>query len=96
MPYGEAPLRTARTETQATETSAPRDLASHALGAPGAPSSMDYGAPVGREVQVRSAIQSSLGEYAKLVAEAVARGDFEHARELIDEAVRIGPGGNKT
>lgn len=51
---------------------------------------------MGREVQVPAAIRSSLGECAKLVAEAVTRGDFERARELIDEAARIGPGGNKT
>ncbi len=49
---------------------------------------MENGALVGREVQFPDAIVSSLEVYAKLVAEAVARRDFEGARELIDKAVR--------
>ncbi len=50
---------------------------------------MDYGAPVGREPQLPSVPPSSLEEVAKRVGEAVARGDFELARDLIDEATCI-------
>lgn len=46
--------------------------------------------------QMAERILSSLDECAKLVAEAVTRGDFERARELIDVAARIKAGGNKT
>jgi len=51
---------------------------------------MDYGASVGRAIQPRSVPPSYLKEVAKRVGEVVARGDFERARELIDEAVRVG------
>jgi len=49
---------------------------------------MENGAPVGREVQHPGVPPSSLDELAKRVREAVAYGDFELARELIDEASR--------
>lgn len=60
-----------------------------ALGALNARGGVDYGAPVGRGVKFLNARASSLEGYAKLVAEALARRDFERARELIDEAVRV-------
>ncbi len=97
MTSGAAPAHTVRTETQAPGIPAPQDLVPDPLGALNAPGAMDNGAPVGREVQLPNAIASSLEAFAKLVGEAVARGDFEGARELIDEAARVeGPCEKKT
>jgi hypothetical protein len=89
MSSGAAPAHTARMETQTRDIPAPRDLVPDAQGALNARGGMDYGARVGREVQFPNAIASWLEAYAKLVAEAVARRDFERARELIDEAVSV-------
>ncbi len=46
---------------------------------------MENGAPVGREV-----LHSSLDELAKRIREAVACGNFELARELIEEGSHSG------
>ncbi len=86
MTPGEASVCTGRTETQAAEIPAPRESLPDAVDALCTRASMDYGAPVGREVQLPSAVASCLEVFAKLVGKAVARGDFERARELIDEA----------
>lgn len=47
---------------------------------------MGNGAPVGRDVQWPGVTPSSLDELAQRVREAVACGDFELARELIEVA----------
>jgi len=44
---------------------------------------------VGREVVASDTEQRVLEAYARRIGEAVARRDFERARELIDEAVRL-------
>ncbi len=54
---------------------------------------MENGAPVGREIQYPSVTPSPLEEFAKRVGEAVARGDFERARTLVDEAEAARRGG---
>jgi len=46
---------------------------------------------VGRGVQHAGVPPPSLEDFAKRVGEAVARGDFDLARELIDEAARSEP-----
>jgi len=90
MTSGAAQADTARTDSQAPDIPACQDLVPDALGALNARGGMDYGAPVGRAVQFPNAIASSLEAFANLVGEAVGRGDFERARELIDEAALVG------
>ena len=93
MPSGAAPDHTARIETQAPEIPAPPDQLPDAPGSLCAGSSTGNGAPVGRGVQHTSVPPPSLEDLYKRVRDAVARGDFDLARELIDEAARSGFGG---
>ena len=92
MTRGDARGRIARIETQAPEIPAPPDQLPDAPGALCAGSSTGNGAPVGRGVQHTSVSPPSLEDLAKRVREAVARGDFDLARELIDEAACSGFG----
>ena len=85
---GAAPDHTARIETQAPEIPAPPDQLPDAPGALCAGSSIENGAPVGRGFQHTSVPPPSLEDLYKRVRDAVARGDFDPARELIDEAAR--------
>ena len=88
---GAAPGQTARIETQAPEIPAPPDPLPDAPGALCAGSSTGNGAPVGRGVQHTSVPPPSLEDLAKRVREAVERGDFDLARELIASLTHRAP-----
>lgn len=79
------PIVTGRTEAQPAGI---LEAGKRAFSAGGAPCGWDdkgNGAPAGREPEPPN-VPSSRAECARLVRHAVAHGDFERARELIDEA----------
>jgi hypothetical protein len=80
---------TGRTDSQGlenTEALEGRDGAPDALGAPGLTGN---GAHMGRGNLPESEIQATtLEELGRQVAEAIARGEFDRARELTEEGIR--------
>ncbi len=90
MPPADAPDSTGRRASQGlgiTEGEYPPPSAS---GAPAAPVLMGNGAHMGRgKLPVSEVVASVLEDLGRRVAEAVARCEFERARELTEEAIRI-------
>jgi hypothetical protein len=91
MPPGDAPVSTARTESQGLGITEAQNPPPGARAAPSAPSVTGNGAHMGRgRLPVSEAIAAAIEELARQVAEAVGKGEFERARELTEEAIRLG------
>lgn len=92
MTHREAPLCTARTESQGIGITGALDPAVTPLDAPAAPSSMGNGAHMGRGPTHADLPDGAVRELTDAIAEAIARGDDEGARELVEQAIRTRAG----
>jgi hypothetical protein len=93
MPAAHAPVSTSSTDSQGLGIMEAQDPARGAEDAPAAPSGMGNGAHMGRgQLPVSEAVTAALEELGRRVAEAVARGKFERARQLIEEDIRLRAG----
>jgi hypothetical protein len=85
-----APLSTGRTESQGLGITEAQDLPPGAQGAPSAPPGMGNGAHMGRgKLPVNVCDAAALEELGRQVAEAIALGQFDRARELTEEGIRL-------
>ena len=93
MPPGDALVSTGRTESQGLGITEERDRALGPPDAPAAPVVMGNGAHMGRgKLPVGEATTATLEELGRNMAEAVARGEFERARQFTEEAIRLRAG----
>jgi hypothetical protein len=89
MTLGETPVCTDRTGSQGLGITGAQDPGVAPTGAPAAPFLTGNGAHMGREkLPISEGVLAALEYLGRLVAEAVARGEFEHARALTEEAIR--------
>jgi hypothetical protein len=84
-----APRVTGHTEAQPAQILEAGRGAFSTGDAPGAGDGTGNGAPVGRGTKPPNASPAIRAECARLVHDAIVRGDFERAHELIDEAARL-------
>jgi len=102
MTEGDASASTGRTGSQALENTEAPDPALAARGAPAAPLLTENGAHMGRGALPDSEVAGvEVQELAERIAEAAVAGEFELARALTEEAIRVragapAPGGPDT
>ena len=90
MPPADARVSTGRTESQGFGITEARNPPRAAQDAPSAPPGMGNGAHMGRgKLPSSEGILDALEELGRQVAAAVARGEFERARQLTEAAIRL-------
>jgi hypothetical protein len=89
MTPSDAPVSTGRTESQRLGITGAQDPPPAAQGAQSAPPGTGNGAHMGRgRLPESEGEAAALDELGRQVAEAVARGEFQRARELTEDAIR--------
>ena len=90
MPPADAPCPTGRTESQGIGITEAQDPPPGAQDAPVASGGMEDGTHMGRgKLPVSATIAVALEQQGRQVADAVARREFEWARELTEAAIRL-------